>query len=206
MKKFTLQVDGREMTFSEEELITIVKKHISNENFKKGPTEGEWFEVNPLTIDPKLFQEEREDESQERTRQIILKAFVILKRSPTVYGRRFYTMIPKKESEYETVADLKTDAKKMGSQMANWVHQALEWAQRIQNGNTWEEICNNADKSNWYRAVMWTDYFVRLVGGSSKTNKNYSASNVSGFYYLDCDKVNNVVPLIMRYDEDNIVK
>lgn len=65
----TLQVNGRERTFSKEELKFILEKYFSNEDTKpdyktvevaKTPTEGKWFEVKPKTIDLKLFIEERE--------------------------------------------------------------------------------------------------------------------------------------------------
>ena len=57
--EITLNVHGRERTFSEKELIAILEKHFSNEATKQvstakvaqEPTEDKWFEVNPQTID-----------------------------------------------------------------------------------------------------------------------------------------------------------
>ena len=64
----TLPVHGRERTFSEQELIAILEKHFSNEtkaqittsNSVLVPTEEQWFEVNPQSINQSLFEKERE--------------------------------------------------------------------------------------------------------------------------------------------------
>lgn len=83
--KVTLQVNGRKMTFEEEELIAIVEKHLSSETTKQTtkvsqkPTEDAWFEVEPQAIDQKLFEKKRKDSRQEATRLFILEAFAEMK-------------------------------------------------------------------------------------------------------------------------------
>lgn len=106
--KVTLQVNGREMTFSEKALIAIVEKHLSSEATQKTtttkvaqkPTEDAWFEVKPQTIDQELFKKKREDKWQEATRQLILEAFAEMKDNPEKYGKNFKTMMPKKEGPF----------------------------------------------------------------------------------------------------------
>ena len=143
----TVKVHGREMTFSEEELKDILESH-----FTTSPTEGRWFEVNPLSIDQEIFAFERKDKKQERTRQYILDAFVEMLNNPK-YKKTFYTYIPVKDWEEKSYEELRTLASCNGGKIATWVHQALEWAQRIANGESWESICNEPDKSKWYRLV-----------------------------------------------------
>ena len=143
--KLTLQVNGRKMTFSKNQITTILEKHLANETTKqqpqtaqvvKIPTENQWFDVNPLSINQKLFQKKRRNGRQEKTRQLILEAFTELKSNPQKYGRRFETMFPKKTWSIMSVAELEVMASNLGAHNANWVEQALEWAQRIYNGGS----------------------------------------------------------------------
>lgn len=205
--KVTLQVNGREMTFSEQELIAIVEKHLASKPTKQvttvkvaqTPTEDEWFEVNPRAIDQKLFQEKREDSQQEETRQLILEAFAEVKSNPERYGRAFKTMMPKKTWSSKTVVELKKLACKLGDHNADWVEQALEWAQRIANGESWEDICNNRDTANWYRLVVWKSGYVRLVGGSRNNYSVIPASDILSSDYYDFCNLNDAVPLVVLY-------
>lgn len=209
MKKITLLLsNGREMTFSEQELIAIVEKHLSSKDTKKittakvpqKPTEGEWFEVKPHAIDQKLFEKKRNNNRQEVTRQLILEAFDEMKNNPEKYGKNFKTMMPKKTWSSKTVAQLKEMASNLGDHNANWVEQALEWAQRIANGESWEAICNDKDTANWYRLVVWKNGYSRLVGGSVDYLIYDPASSVGGSYCDDGDKLYSTVPLVVLYE------
>ena len=71
--KVTLQVNGREVIFTEVESISIFEEKPESEDAK--PTEEKWFRVTPLAIDQNLFKKERSDTRQEDTRQLILEAF-----------------------------------------------------------------------------------------------------------------------------------
>lgn len=200
--KLTLQVNGREMTFSEQELIAIVEKYIiiNNDNqITQTPAEGLWFEVNPKAINQKLFQEERKDSNQEETRQLILEAFAELKDHPKKYGRVFETMILRKEGGSEKVGDLKKMACKFGDHNINWVEQALEWAQRISNGEPWENICNKRDTANWYRLVVWKDAHSKFIGGSTRCESNKPATNVNKYDLEDNNVIDHTVPVSVRY-------
>lgn len=203
--KITLQVNGREMTFSEKELIAILEEHFSSKTttskVAQKPTEDEWFEVKPQAINQKCFEKKRKGISQEAIRQLILEAFVEMKNNPEKYGKNFKTMMPKKEWEAKTVVGLKEMACKLGDHNADWVEQALEWAQRIANGESWKSICNAPDTANWYRLVVWKNGYARLVGGSVNNSFNFPASVVNFSDYYDDDVLNCTVPLVVLYEK-----
>ena len=206
--KVTLPIHGREKTFSEQELIAILEKNFSNEatkaettvNVAKVPTEDQWFEVNLQDINQSLFEKEKKDGRQEKTRKLILEAFAEAKRKPEKYGRKFKTMMPKKTWTDKTVKELRQLAWELGDHNADWVEQALEWAQRICNGESWEAVCNNADTANWYRLVVWKNGYARLVGGSRDCSDYNPASYV---YDLNCGYggFDFTVPLVVLYEK-----
>lgn len=208
MNNVTLHVNGREMNFSEQGLIAIAEEYISRkiaretETIKvpKKPTEGVWFEVKPQTIDQRLFEEERMDEYQEETRRKILNAFAKMKENPEIYGKNFKTLMPKKTWERKTVRQLRKMASKLGDHNADWVEQALEWAQRIANGEPWEEICNAQDTANWIRLVtgqVGNDWFV---GGAVCIECRNPASGITSTRENDRNCY-PVVPLVVSYEK-----
>lgn len=214
-REITLTVHGRERTFSEKELVALLEKHFSNEaieqvsknaervgtaNVAQVPTEGEWFEVNPKAIDQSLFEKERDDTEQEETRQLIVEAFREVKNKPK-YEKKFKIMMPKKDWASKNVEELKQLACDFGDHNADWVELALELAQRIYNGESWEAVCDEPDEANWYRLVVWKNCYVRMVGGSRVCHNNFPSSGVRNY---DC-KSNcifcNTVPLVVGYAE-----
>ncbi len=208
--KITLPIHGRERTFSEKELIAILEKYFSNEATEQAttakvaqvPTEDQWFEVNPQTINQSLFKKKRKDERQERTRKLILEAFAEVDKHPEKYASAFYTLMPEKKwNGYKTVAELNAYANDLDGQMADWVEQALEWAQRLFNGESWETICNNADTANWYRLVVWKNGYARLVGGSRNSYVDNPASDVFDYDYGSFNCICDTVPLVVLYEK-----
>ena len=206
--KVTLQVDGRNLSL--EEIEAIVRQHFSKnattaqENTKaiQGPIEGKWFEVNPQAINQKLFQEERYNWRQEQTRKFILEAFTEVKNNPEKYGRPFKTMMPEKTwNGYITVAQIEKLTSKLGDHIADWVEQALEWAQRIHNGESWEAVCNEPDTANWHRLVVWKAGYVRLIGGSVKGSGNDPVSDVNESNYYSRGRIYSTVPLVVLYSK-----
>ena len=208
--KVTLQVDGRELSL--EEVEAIVREYFSNPKVAGGktttqqeakpiqrPTEGIPFPVNHLDIDRNPFQEMREDSQQERTRQLILEAFAMVDKNPKKYGNPFKTLMPKKTWDWKTVYELEKLATELGNHEADWVEQALEWAQRIANGETWEDICNKPDTANWYRLVKWQDGH-RLVGGSREFSSSVPASGVFYSHYRSYHEIFYAVPLVVLRD------
>ena len=163
------------------------------------PEEGKWFEVNPEAINQELFQEKRYDRKQEWTRHLILEAFTEMKNNPGKYGRPFKTMMPAKAWDSKTVAELKELASSFGDHNADWVEQALEWAQRIHNGESWEDVCSEPDTANWYRLVVWKDGYARLIGGSDMHNDDSPASDVGHSDYYSNNRVDCTVPLVVLY-------
>lgn len=193
--KITLMVYGKEMTFTTKKLTSIVESH-----FSRSESEGKWFQVNPEDIDEKLFEEPRENSAQEETRRMIVKALAKVKEFPEKYGNPFETMVPTKTWEAKSINQLKEVACCLGDHMGDCTEQALEWAQRISNGEKWENICNKPDNANWKRFVICNDEFGYFIGGSvcindtgapTKRTRHYCKQN-SEIYYA------HVVPLIIR--------
>ncbi len=176
--------------------VILFKVKIMTIEVAEKPTENKCFKVDPRKIDKNLFFEEREDPRQEWTRRIILEAFEELEKNPEKYAKPFNTMIPKKTWKVNTIEELEKKARSLGNHMADWVEQALEWAQRISNGESWEDVCNKPDTANWHRLVIWENGYVRRVGGSRKSNNNYPASEVRDFYTSSC-MLNDSVPSIV---------
>ncbi len=209
--EITLTFEGREMTFHEEELVAILKEYFKIKK-AQSPIEDTYFEVNPNSINQDLFKNVRRDPAQERTRQFIINAFEEVKKHPEKYGRPFKTMIPNLNDCQDvssicspTVDNLIEESKKMGGHIASWVEQALEWAQRLENGESWKNICNDPDEIKWYRLIIWKDGYACRVGGASFLDYNYAASRLSDHRLYGSDRVNYTVPLLVL-DPQAIVK
>ena len=187
------------MTFSEQELSSILEEHFSS---KVAPTEGEWFEVKPMAIDQKLFEKKRTNSFQEETRKLILKAFDRLKDNPEKYGKNFETMMPKSTRHPKTTKQLVELASQLGDHNADWVEQALEWAQRIANGEWWGSLCNSKDTANWYRLVLCPeDECALLIGGAVNQGDDGPATYVCGRNFSFSYKIDYATPLVVRYKE-----
>ena len=209
MIKFTLLVDGVEMTFTQEEIIAIVEEHFDKAKFEQKqeepirrltrPEEGVPYLVNPSEIDWTLFKTERGNVRQESTRKLILEAHTFVDEYPQRYGKPFYTLIPNKTWDNKTVGGLRELATNLGDHMADWVEQALEWAQRITNGETWEDVCNKADTAKWYRLIDWKGSCARLVGGSRIVSNDRPASAVYVCDYNSGYRIGCTVPLVVLY-------
>ena len=167
----------------------------------KKPKEGQWFKVNPRTIEKSLFEKKRRDSKQESTRRLILEAFKELEENSCRYPGIFYTMMPVKTWVKKSAYEYKEYASSLGGFIADWVEQALEWAQRISNGESWRAICNEPDTASWFRLVKWKDNTLRIIGGSKILQNGSPASNVYHYTYHHRAKLHNVVPLIALYEE-----
>ena len=203
--KMTFKIHGRDMTLSMDELIKILEKHFSTEPIKKtvqSPSEGEWFEVNPDTIDQSLFYKIRPDLKQEEARKLILQAFDAVKIKPWRYGKKFYTLIPRIHwywDEEKTIRELLELHRNLGDHNADWVEQALEWAQRICNGESWKELCNEWDKCCQCRLIEWNGekQEFRTVGGG-KFSASLNVCSIPRYYN---DALTRCVPLMVTYDK-----
>lgn len=164
----------------------------------QSPIEGKRFLVRPSEIDRSLFKDPRTDPNQERIRELIEKAFDKVDKKPKRYGVDFSTLIPKKEwVDGKSVVELKEIAQKHGGHMANWIEQALEWAQRISNSESWETICNLPDVNKHYRMIIGEKGYCKMIGGSTKLyDKRPPANEVA-----DCNIAGSLfsltVPLIV---------
>ncbi len=188
--KVNLQADGRDKRTTEGKKVAR-------------PSEGEWFEVDPQAIDQKLFEEKRADPDQEALRKLINEAFYEMNNNPEKYGKKFKTLMPKYTWGRATVASLQKMACELGDHNANWVEKALEWAQRIANGEKWEIICNNPDTgANWFTLLIWKNNQLRLVGGSYQLCNLGSPSKVWKHTYNPDTLIECAVPLVVAYAED----
>lgn len=202
----TLQINGQEMTFSEQQLTAIVEKHFNNVQINgrcyevvKKPTEGKLFRVDPKSLDRKLFTKNVANKQQEETRQLILKALREVDAHPEKYSRVFYTMLPVKSWQTHSVLELLNLPSALGGQIGDWVEQSLEWAQRIHNGETWETICNEPDRANWFRLVMWWHGYIRRVGGSKSCNIYYPVSRVCDADCCRSSRFDDTVPFVVYH-------
>ena len=164
------------------------------------PIEGIWFKVDPTKLNKNLFMSKKINFLQEETRQLILDAFYEMEKYPEKYEREFYTLVPKTLRSGRTIKELKSCAEMYNGHMANWVEQALEWAQRISNGETWEDICLKPDLMTWYRIIEWKGGTIRFVGGTSTGHLKCSATKVGTTNWILNDTVYHAVPLIVKYE------
>lgn len=171
----------------------------ANTKVVQRPVEDQWFDVKPQTINPKLFEKERKKEKQEKARKLIMQAFTEMQANPAKYGQNFKTKMPKKTWRYLSVDELKDMACKEGDHNIDWVELGFELAQRLVNGESWEELCNNPDTAEWYRLVIWKDGNIRIFGGASNIHDYSSAAEISlNTYHNACDLF-YTVPKIVKY-------
>lgn len=195
--------DGRKENFGGVTSFNVTEEKTANEechafDVAHTTTEGKLFEVNPLGIDRSKFEMPMSKWRQERTRQIIQEAFAEVDNDPEKYASAFYTLIPEKKwNDFKTIVELKMYANDLGGLIADWVEQALEWAQRICNGEAWEAICSNADTANWHRMILWKNGHYRLVGGSRNNNNYDPASYVCNCDCSSDDRSATTVPLVV---------
>lgn len=166
------------------------------------PTEGKLFEVKPLEIDRSFFQKKRKDKNQDKIRHIIKEAFAELDRYHEKYASPFYTLIPEKtwDGFLVNTSILNKYANNLGGYMADWVEQALEWAQRICNGESWEAVCNEPDTANWYRVVVWKNGYCVNIGGSRKAqdNSTISSARICDERICICGLIHSVPLVVIR--------
>lgn len=197
MKLEVVFKNGRKETFSNVESFKVREERVFNEEYDVAqiPKEERLFEVNPLEINQTFFEKSRSDQKQEKTRQLILEAFAEVGKHPEKYASKFYTFIPEKKwNGAKTVTDLKEYANGL---MADWVEQALEWAQRISNGERWERLCNQTDTANWYRMVVWKNGYCRLIGGTRAIEYDEPATYVEPIDFYSYTESLFTVPLIV---------
>lgn len=194
MKRDIFLKNGKNIKFQRvKSFIEGLKKPKSKElcEFKVGkvPAEGNLFQVNHTEIDRTIFESTRIDDLPEWIRLIIKEAFAEVDRYPEKYDSSFYTLSPEKKwNGYKSVKKLDKYAKNLGGHIADWVELALEWAQRISNGESWKVVCDQTTITKCYRMIFWKNGYARLVGPKSVVFLND--------YYF-CDRVKNTVPLVV---------
>lgn len=154
---------------------------VNEREYKKTnrPAVGEIFVVEPAKIDQTLFFKSKKAEDQEIMRKRILEAFKKMEENPK-YAQPFKTFIPEKTWNKKTGIELAEIATDLGGKMADNIEQALEWAQRIANGESWKSLCVNPDSLANQRVIN-NNGFVSIVGGSEKS-EDCPPSLVEGCY------------------------
>ena len=166
---FFEEVGPRGLSISRERLVRLLE---DNRFYLTQPTIGVLFKVTPREIDQSIFHEKWKlgwhGDKNEETRQLILEAFEEAERNPE-YMEPFHTLVPREESSgARTVKELRSIARRNNGKLANWVEQALEWAQRIYNYGEYGDIINAADYMSVRRAVIWKDgKTIKYCGGGS---------------------------------------
>lgn len=172
----------------------LANKSDSKEN---KPSEGKPFKVNPTSIDANLFKKKRVDEKQERVRLLIVEALDVVANN-SKYSKTFYTLIPEKKWKFMSIKKFKKQAYDLGGHIADWIEQALEWAQRICNGESWEDVCNKIDTAKWFRLIVWKNGRLVRVGGARRCFSLRSSADVQESYIVGLYPY-NVVPLVACY-------
>ena len=207
-----IKVRGKEMNFSQEELRSILEDYFELKTFQSNmifevtvkPSEGRWFIVEPKKIIREIFLKKRNNPEQENVRQLILIALDEVEKDPNKYGHKFKTMFPFRywqRNRGKQIRDLDGMAKIIGDHMADEIEQYLEWAQRIQNGESWEELCNMQDVAPSYRVIKTQEnpYLHRIVGGARDRDAFASPTCMNDEKYTHYEKVGCTVPLIVSY-------
>lgn len=164
------------------------------------PIEGKWFHVNPLELDFDFLKYPRKNIRQEEIRLLINEAVNELSKNPERYNRPFETLIPQYNvCGGKTIMELKIFSQSIGDSIANWVEQSLEWLQRINNGETWEDICFKSDQMKNYRLIEWKNGTIHFVGGALTSRFRSPATNIGTTDWHLKDKVFHAVPLIIKY-------
>lgn len=172
------------------------------------PQKNDWYKVTPHLISRTLFKNPRRDPWQEQLRCLINDAFEEVDKNPYApYTKTFYVLIPDKIwNKPVKVYTLNNYACELGDGMASWIEQALEWAERISNGESWQSLCDTVDKTKWYRLIIWKNNKYISVGGSSKNNtchvkthlQSHELSQKSHF-----DETYDTVPVVVKYENIN---
>lgn len=146
----TLQVNGTEMIFTKEELERIVGEYYKeNEAFWNENPENRWIFVNPKAINKNLFTEERIDKIQEAIRVKILKSFKECREKDGFYAKTNRIFFDKKfcgklygiDSKYEYIF--------------SYIEQHyLYLAQRISQGESWEEVSKDVNNMTVIRSNL----------------------------------------------------
>lgn len=197
----SLSVFERNVSFGRGNLTAMVEWYFINlaKWHSIVPEEGLWYDVDPTSIDKKLFYKRRENVQEEWIRTIIQDAFKEMHANPKMYGRKFQNMSPKKEWDSMTVSEMaELPKKEQGTILTNWVFLALEWAQRIEREG-WDDVCKNPDKAKWFRLIVWKDLSYRLAGGSAMSGYYFPTASIDIYKLTPDRELYATVPSKTRY-------
>jgi len=163
--------------------------HVNSEN---------WFKVDPRSINSTHFLMKRDDKKEEEIRELINEALEVAKNNSN-YDRPFKTTEAQKNWSVGTLLLFKSIAEKIyGGHVTDWVEQCLEWAQKLEAGMSWNELCAKIDNTKYYKVVAWKRGQYRLIGGCTTSRKYYTPTHIGETVGLN-QKLRNAVPKITRY-------
>lgn len=204
--------DGRKESFDDVVSYQEVREPTINQELNGTLTPIMSCMVNPLAINRDLFKDAWKADCdfgyREKLRKLIQEAFVELDNNPEKYASPFYIVIPKKDWDDEkSVSELEQYAKDRGGYIADWVEQALTWAQRISNGDIWENVLRtphyytcNQNQNGEQRLVKKKPGYYYLVGGKYSwwANIDYHTPVCNSARQFD-----SVVPLVVFREKIN---
>ena len=192
------------------------KQKIQLIQFARKPTEGKLLKVNPKDIiaKEKIFSQkshsalcryQAKSGNKISTLTRIIESIQEVKRNFNEYGEEFYLLIPKPEWIYENriyaykeneiiytdFIKLAKFAQVVGEGISNWVTEPLGWAQRILNGESLEDICDNPDTIEYQRLVIWKSE-VGTVGGKQNPASLLILNSALSMY-----RFNGILPSIV---------
>lgn len=163
------------------------------------PVEGEWFRVEPFSINRNLFKTDRWEGPEEQQALLrINKSFDWLDIQPDQFGKPFEILVPKRDWENKTVEEMIKMCKNYGGHFSNGIATGFLWVQIIDNGETPENFCEEPDTLKCYRLVGWGNG-IFLTGGSCKSTLDFSATHIERIPMMECFMPDNTVPQIIRY-------
>lgn len=175
-------------------------------------TQNKLFEVNPMEIDRSMFEDDGKrsifgsfEYKVKACKNKINNAFSEVDKNPEKYASSFYTLIPdiyENLNNSKNMDELKAQANELGGNMADWVEQYLEWAQRISNGETWEDLCKKADTAGFRRMIIEKNGEPLLVGHSiwekeGRLRKIYPVTEIDSLGFCSNGLCEMTVPLVV---------
>ena len=121
-----------------------------------------WKKIELSAIKRRKFLFKRLDPSQEVIRKLIRQALKEAKKNKGHYSS-FELMVPEQHLG-NGLDSMINGAKSYHAEIANWIEQALEWAYRISEGESWKSLCNEPDDSEFFRVIFWKDDEVAFIG------------------------------------------
>lgn len=183
-----------------------MEKNINNKRPETIFCEDSWFYVYPTKIEINFFEKDLEGFGNP-ARLLILEALKEVRKHPHKYCRTFKVKIPKdlipfNNKKYFEIEKILNESEEF---IVDWVQLALVWAQRIQNGETWEVLYNKNSLfsvSKYPKFIIWKEEKIAIVGGTKNVFSAFHGKAEQYIYPIfDSISGENIgkVPMIVSY-------